>query len=172
MGVNARNLSVLVISLLLTGWWLVGNAHDWEVVFPVPAHKEWKEECGACHLAFPAGMLPARSWKKMMDELADHFGEDASLDDQVVVASITRYLVENAADSPNATPRMRRIAASISPAETPQRITETPFFKYQHDEVPASIWKRKTVGSPANCGACHTKAETGSYVEREIRIPK
>jgi nitrate/TMAO reductase-like tetraheme cytochrome c subunit len=67
---------------------------------------------------------------------------------------------------------MRRIATSIAPDDAPQRITTTPFFKYQHDEVPDSFWKREKIKSPANCGACHTKAETGSFVEREIHIPK
>jgi hypothetical protein len=38
--------------------------------------------------------------------------------------------------------------------------------------VPASVWKRAKIGSRANCIACHTRAETGSFAEREIKIPK
>jgi hypothetical protein len=41
-----------------------------------------------------------------------------------------------------------------------------------HDEVPAYIWKRKKIGSLANCIACHTRANEGRYGEREIRIPQ
>jgi nitrate/TMAO reductase-like tetraheme cytochrome c subunit len=36
-----------------------------------------KQECGTCHMAFQPGFLPARSWNRIMDGLADHFGEDA-----------------------------------------------------------------------------------------------
>ncbi|MDH5218993.1 MAG: diheme cytochrome c, partial [Gammaproteobacteria bacterium] len=39
----------------------------------------YKEECSACHMAYQPGLLPARSWEKMMDNLADHFGENAEL---------------------------------------------------------------------------------------------
>ncbi len=35
--------------------------------------------CGAYHMAFQPQMLPERSWEKIMNELSDHFGEDASL---------------------------------------------------------------------------------------------
>ena len=34
-----------------------------------------KEECGGCHLAFPPSMLPASSWRRMMGELENHFGD-------------------------------------------------------------------------------------------------
>ena len=46
-------------------------------------------ECGSCHLAFPPSMLPAASWTRMMAELQDHFGDDASLDADTT-AAITR----------------------------------------------------------------------------------
>ena len=36
------------------------------------------KECGACHMAFQPQMLPKRSWGKIMSELPNHFGEDAS----------------------------------------------------------------------------------------------
>ena len=31
-------------------------------------------ECSDCHLAYQPQMLPQRSWLKLMDGLADHFG--------------------------------------------------------------------------------------------------
>ena len=107
----------------------------------------------------------------MMGELDRHFGEDASLAPQTV-SEITHYLPENAADSLRANRMMSRIAPGIAPNAAPQRFTETPYFGYLHDEVPANVWKRKGIASKANCVACHTKVEQGSFVEREIRIPK
>ena len=50
-------------------------------------------------------------------------------------------------------------------------ISEAGFFKFMHDEVPNSIWRRQKVGSKANCGACHPRADEGRYGEREVRIP-
>lgn len=131
----------------------------------------WEEECGACHLAFAPGMLPARSWRRMMSELRDHFGADASIGEQARQA-ITEFLESNAADSPGATLGMQRIARSIPRAETPLRITETPMFGYYHDEIAEAIWRRETIGIPSNCPACHTRAGEGRYVEWEIAIPK
>jgi hypothetical protein len=40
-----------------------------------------KQECGSCHMVFPPQFLPKRSWQKLVETLADHFGEHASLDD-------------------------------------------------------------------------------------------
>jgi hypothetical protein len=42
----------------------------------------------------------------------------------------------------------------------------------EHDEVPPQVWQRTAIKSAANCEACHTQAASGSFREREIRIPK
>lgn len=173
MGVTWKNLGLLIATLVASAAWLGAS---WGDGGPVPtfapvAHKTAATECAACHLAYPAGLLPARSWTRMMDTLENHFGEDASLSPEET-AAIARYLVENAADSPHANERSRRIASGIAPGDTPQRFSETPYFRYLHDEVPAGVWKRAKIGSRANCIACHTRAESGSFAEREIKIPK
>jgi hypothetical protein len=172
MGINAKNLSILLAtifgsSFLLTASW----GSDGDAIFAAVTHGPTKEECSACHMAYPTGLLPARSWKKMMGELEKHFGEDASLAPEVA-NGITKYLTENAADTPRGTQMMSRIASGIPGNSAPQRFTETRYFGYLHDEVPSYVWKRKGIASKANCVACHTKAEQGSFVEREIKIPK
>ncbi|MCA1924901.1 MAG: diheme cytochrome c [Thiobacillus sp.] len=173
MGLTWKNLGVLFATLAASGVWL---GTSWGDGAPVPtfspvSHKATAMECAACHMAYPAGLLPARSWTRMMRELDNHFGEDASFSPEETLA-ITRYLVENAADSPRANERSRRIASGIAPADTPQRFSDTPYFRYLHDEVPAAVWKRAKIASRANCIACHTRAESGSFAEREIKIPK
>src|SRR5690606_37122372 len=45
-----------------------------------PLLNAYQEECGACHLPYPPGLLPAASWQRIMQDLAHHFGTDASLD--------------------------------------------------------------------------------------------
>lgn len=172
MGITSRSLlwltaTVIASTFLLTASW----GSDGSASFVPVTHTATKNECAACHMAYPAGLLPARSWQKMMGELDRHFGEDASLNAQEV-EQIGRYLTENAADSPRANRQMQRIASGIAPGANPQRFTETSFFSYLHDEVPSGVWKRKGIASKSNCVACHTRAEQGSFIEREIRIPK
>lgn len=173
MNITRKSLGLLIATLAASGFWLGAS---WGDGGPVPtfapiAHKTTANECAACHMAYPAGLLPARSWTRMMRELENHFGEDASLSPEETLA-ITRYLTDYAADSPRANDRSRRIASGIGPGDSPQRFSETPYFRYLHDEVPAGVWKRAKIASRANCIACHTRAESGSFAEREIKIPK
>src|SRR5512142_1666971 len=46
----------------------------------VPLLPAYQNECGACHVAYPPGMLPAASWRRLTSDLPHHFGTDASLD--------------------------------------------------------------------------------------------
>jgi nitrate/TMAO reductase-like tetraheme cytochrome c subunit len=127
-------------------------------------------ECGSCHMVYPAHYLPTRSWQKLMSGLEDHFGLDASLD-QASTKAILEWLTSHSADH-STEKRARQINKSIGVGETPMRISETPWFKHEHDEIAKSIWSRKSIGSVANCVACHPRAEAGSFSEREIKIPK
>ncbi|MGA7178331.1 MAG: diheme cytochrome c [Thiobacillaceae bacterium] len=172
MGITFRSILVLLLALGITAYALnASRADDYNSTFPPVNDKLTRDECSACHMVYPAGLLPARSWSRMMNELQNHFGDDASLPPQEI-ASIKRYLTENAADSRMANQLMQRIASGIRSTDAPLRFTETPYFGYVHDEVPGSIWKRSKIASKANCIACHTRAETGSFSEREIKIPK
>jgi hypothetical protein len=123
------------------------------------SHPAWKAECGGCHVAYPPQMLPTRSWSALMSNLNNHFGTDASIDPQMA-AEISAFLERNA-------------GRERTPAAQPVlRITETPWFLHEHDEVPAQVWKSANVGSRSNCGACHANADQGSYGEGSLRLPK
>jgi mono/diheme cytochrome c family protein len=128
----------------------------------------YKGECGSCHFAFQPGFLPARSWQKLMGGLADHFGDSAELE-AADRQAIEAYLVANAADKAGGR-RSEKFMNSIGNS-TPLRITEVRYFRNKHDEVPARAVKHEQIDSFSNCIACHTRAEQGSYAEREIRIP-
>jgi len=52
------------------------------------------------------------------------------------------------------------------------RITETPWFRHEHDEVAPAVWKSPKVKSAANCAACHLGAESGDYSEHNVRMPR
>lgn len=93
-------------------------------------------ECGDCHQPYGADALPQGAWRKIMTDLPNHFGEDASLDEQTR-AHIENYLVRNA-----------------RPGDGPLRITEQSWFAGEHrGEVSQRAIQR--AGSMANCAACH-----------------
>ena len=125
-------------------------------VAPLP---KYQQECAACHLAYPAGLLPAGSWKRLMGSLDQHFGTDASLD-AASVREISGWLQTHAGT-------YKRVAE-----EPPQdRITRSAWFVRKHDEVQPAVWKLPSVKSAANCAACHTGADQGDYDDDNLRMP-
>ncbi len=129
-------------------------------VMPSVVNAKMQAECSGCHMAYPAGLLPAASWRKVMTGLDKHFGTDASLP-AADTKEITDYLVKYASN---------RWTSSAAPL----RITDGEWFKTKHDsgEISPAVWKRASVKSPGNCGACHQGAERGDFNEHNIRIPK
>jgi hypothetical protein len=126
----------------------------------VPLLPKYQQECSACHVAFPPGMLPASSWQRVMANLPRHYGTDASLD-AATVKEVSSWLNTNAGT-------YKRVRE-----EPPQdRITRSAWFVRKHDEVPAAAWKLPAVKSAANCMACHTRADKGDFNEHTVRIPK
>jgi len=71
---------------------------------------------------------------------------------------------------------MRRLPfglpAAIAAGKAQLRITETRWFKHEHDEVPARVWTSAAVKQPGNCAACHAQAERGDFSEHSVRIPR
>jgi len=130
---------------------------------------QYRAECGSCHLAYPPGMLPARSWSRILEGLGDHFGENAELD-AATRASLGDWLSKNAAES-GTHPRSRKVLKSAQ-GTTPLRISDLRFIQKEHAEVNAAVWKRPAVKTVANCGACHLDAEQGSFSEHRIEIPR
>lgn len=127
-------------------------------------------ECGSCHFAYQPGLLPERSWRKLMSNLGDHFGENAELSPEAQQL-LTEYLVGNAGEQ-DPGKIARGLMRSIPPVEAPERITETAYFIRKHDELPPRVWRdNPKVGSMSNCSACHTGADNGDFDEDRVRIP-
>jgi hypothetical protein len=130
----------------------------------------YRAECGACHFAFPPGLLPARSWEKLMENLHDHFGENAELTPEDF-DRVLNYLRAEAADRSDYA-RSQRAASMIAAGDTPLRITETRYFRRLHDEVPRRVFNdNPNLKTISQCKACHTRADQNSYRENEIEIP-
>lgn len=164
-------LGILVLTVSATGALLAGGGESGgERRLPAVSHPAWQSECSACHLAYHPALLPARSWQRLMGGLERHFGENASLDPALAQA-ITRFLVAHAAETSD-NRRARRIAGSIPAGEAPLRVSDTAYFRHEHDEIPPRIWRRPAIGSRSNCAACHTTAPQGDFSERNVRIPR
>lgn len=166
-------LIVLVTSVSSTGALLAsggGGEEGGGRNLPALNNAKWKAECSGCHMLYHPGLLPERSWKKMMGGLDKHFGENAELD-AATRDEILAFLSANSADK-QAGRRSQRILQSIPANAAPLRISETQYFIAKHDEVSAATFKRKSVGSAANCIACHKTADQGNFSESQVKIPR
>jgi Dihaem cytochrome c len=128
----------------------------------------YRKECGACHLDFPPGFLPAESHRRIMAGLERHFGQNAELD-PAVRDRVERYLVENAAEARSAR-KSQKVLGSLAGA-APLRITEVPWFERKHRRIDASVAARPTVRSRANCAACHAGAADWDFDDDRVKIP-
>ena len=134
-----------------------------------PEQELYMSECAACHFGFHPSLLPLRSWAKMMSDLENHFGEEASLDPETN-AEIMLYLGKNAAEHFQSEASFN-LLANIPEDVIPLRITEMAYFQSKHEDIPQSTLKRKSVRSVLNCGACHAYAEFGSFEDAHILTP-
>jgi hypothetical protein len=153
---SRRVAAVLLAVLALAPAWAGDSG-----TAPSPLAPTYRQECASCHVAYPPGMLPPASWQRILANLPNHFGTDASLD-AATVKQLSTWLVANATSA-------RRAQAPPPPQD---RITRSAWFIREHDEVPAGVWKSPAVKSPANCAACHAQADQGDFNEHRVRIPR
>ncbi len=135
-------------------------------------NKRYLEECGSCHFAYQPGLLPTKSWEKLLNEkaLSDHFGDNAELEPDVL-KEIRDYALQNASETSH-----YKLASKVTVAtengEAPLRITEVRFIKRKHHDIPEKMIKgNNEVKSLSNCNACHTQAEKGVYDPDTVSIP-
>jgi cytochrome c553 len=128
------------------------------------------KECGSCHIAFQPALLPSQSWRRILDGMRNHFGEDASLSD-AAQKRIAAYLTANAAEKDEYREWALR---GLGQTDAPLRVTEMPWFLDEHDRHGAfsadkmSYTKAK---SKADCKACHRDASQGYYDDIVMPIP-
>ena len=132
-------------------------------------HKLFYDECISCHTLYPPPLLPKKSWVKMMDNLENHFGDDASLD-AVDTNSIKEYLVNNAGETSTKESAFK-ILRSMDGNDT-LAITKTLYWKKRHKDIQESVYKRKEIGNISNCKACHKNIEQGLLNDKDIKIPE
>jgi hypothetical protein len=135
---------------------------------PYVRNSEYIEECGACHLAYPPGLLPAKSWERLMQGLADHFGENAELSDEVstrIADYLQKYALEAGQQS-----RMSQFLRNL-PDDPPLRITVLPGFIAAHSDIPKQLGvETLKEGFLSPCADCHRTAASGIF-DKELLHP-
>jgi mono/diheme cytochrome c family protein len=112
---------------------------------PAQTNATWQTECGACHMAFPPGMLSVDDWLDLLTQLEHHFGADANLEPKAK-AEIADYFKQFGA----------RSTVFGSRNEVP-RITTSDRFIARHRSA-QRLWQKGQIKSLADCAACHKEA--------------
>ena len=114
-------------SLALLGLCPLAQADDRRAT--VPLLPKYQQECAACHVAYPPGMLPAASWQRLMGGLGKHFGTDASLD-ATSAREISAWLNQHAGTYKR-----------VTEAPPQDRVTRSSWFLSKHNEreVPLAV---------------------------------
>lgn len=144
------------------------NHNGDEYLMPV-SNPTYADQCGTCHFAYQPELLPAESWRLILDGTEDHFGDTVDLDVDAR-GEIERYLTSNAANTSSAE-LPRKIIRSLA-GRTPLRITDIPYIRKEHHELPPQFIKQPSVGTWGNCIACHRNAEKGEYDDDRVSVPR
>ena len=124
------------------------------------------KECGSCHTLYPPHLLPKKSWELLMADLENHFGDDASIS-QDLNENILAFLVNNSAE----TSTMKSSFNFLNSIKNQDIITmtKTTYWEKTHKDISKEIFNNKEVKSKANCKACHSDIEKGLIEKENIK---
>lgn len=128
-------------------------------------------ECGACHMAYQPGLLPARTWQALLSGLDKHFNENAELE-AADLKKIRSYVIQNSADNSNFAISVK-IMKYLGAADNPIKIMDVPYMAKKHRVLENRLDKQngKVSIKLSRCEDCHSHAAKGSYVATELRMP-
>lgn len=117
-------------------------------------------------LCIPPNLLPKHSWIALMQDLENHFGDDASLDFESH-KTISAFLVRNSAET---SPKEASVEFLNSIGNNDIiAMTQTQFWKNVHQEIPKTLFTHPKIKSKANCKACHSDVEKGLIEDDKIK---
>ncbi|TLD85161.1 cytochrome B [Helicobacter sp. MIT 11-5569] len=130
--------------------------------------KEYTKECGSCHIAYASYLLPKSSWDSMMSDLENHFGEDASLE-QESQEVIAKFLQQYSSDSVDT-----KFSSKIAKESDSNKIAITKYHYWEvaHDKIKPALFEMEEIKSKANCQTCHKDAESGIFAKSAIDYAK
>ena len=98
-----------------------------------------------------------------MGNLSEHFGTDASLDEEAT-AKITEFLKQNGGSDGTK-------FSALASAEDKIEITKTKVWIKKHKKIPKEIFAKKE-SRASNCLACHKDANSGAIDPANISFEK
>ncbi len=164
---KAAVFTIIVFGIVLVGGAVILSKKPASGFILMPLNEAYQSECSDCHIVYHPSLLPKKSWSLMMNDLEDHFGEDASLDDETrneIAGYLSRYSAENW-DSEAAN---NFITVN---EKKPFQISATPYWEMRHKNIDKEIFNIKKINSISNCEACHSDAKAGQFFDENIRIP-
>ena len=170
-----RSSKPLLAAIFLFAFAVISGSVLWALstmppsgIIQLAKNANYTAECGDCHEVYHPSLLPKASWAKLMKDLENHFGEDASLD-QGVTDGIAGYLQAHAAEAwdTEASNRFSKVSST-----TTHQITATAYWKRKHKDIGAEVFKRKGVGGKVHCSSCHLDAASGRFDDQKIKIPE
>lgn len=126
------------------------------------------KECGSCHTLYAPFFLPSFAWENLMDNLENHFGDDASVDLKTQ-KEITDFLKENAAEKFD-TKISKNILKNYQNNQI--AITQNAYWQELHKDIKDEVFKSEKIKSKANCKACHFGIEKALIQKRLITITR
>ncbi len=128
---------------------------------------EYRQACGECHMLYHPSLHLAKDWQDIMNNLENHYGENASMKEDAKLA-ITDWLIAN--DASHFDTKVSNLIANADMEGG--LISSTKFWKRKHEEINDEVFKDKAIQSKSNCLACHEDAELGRFNSAKIEIPK
>lgn len=145
------------------------NNHYGEKYLKPVSNTTYTDNCSACHFAYQPGLLPSDSWRKILEDSDDHFGEALDLDAESK-EELKTFLTSNAANTSSS--KLSQKIMRCLEGQTPLRITDIPYIRKEHHEIGRNVVNRPSVGSLSNCIACHRSADRGIYDDDRVSIPE
>ena len=145
------------------------NNHYGEKYLKPVSNTTYTDNCSACHFAYQPGLLPSDSWRKILEDSDDHFGETLDLDTDAR-EELKTFLTSNAANTSSS--KLSQKIMRCLEGQTPLRITDIPYIRKEHHEIGRNVVNRPSVGSLSNCIACHSSADRGVYDDDRVSIPE
>ena len=103
------------------------------------------ENCASCHIPLPPEVLPSETWRRLLLEQQQHYGQQLKPIMGPTLITIWNYL--------------RTYSRPEDPKKPlPYRISESPYFKALHPRV-----KVPQPVKPASCVSCHPSAAQYNY---------
>ena len=168
---------IYLLLLFLFVWYLfypknvvLGLKFKPDVFYEKNAFKLYQKECGSCHFDYPPFLLTLNAWEKIMDNLENHYGTDASLDEEDK-EQILAFLKQNNALNFDTKFRksLKETLNELSKEENSTiSITKYAFYKKAHQNLPFQIFQGKL--KKENCIACHKDASGGTFGKESLNF--